>query len=155
MKVIFLEDVAKIARAGDIKEVADGYGRNFLIPKKLAAPASPETTARLEARLKSQANKQFQTEAELVNTAKQLEGKEVIIKAKVGAKDRLYGSVTSADISAELEKITGITVDKRKIELDEPIRELGSFDIAIKLGKNIIPKVKVTVSEEGSSSGAG
>lgn len=155
MKVIFLEDVAKIARAGDIKEVADGYGRNFLIPKKLAAPASPETTARLEAQLKSQANKQFQTEAELVNTAKQLEGKEVIIKAKVGAKDRLYGSVTSADISAELEKITGITIDKRKIELDEPIRELGSFDIAIKLGKNIIPKVKVTVSEEGPSSGAG
>ena len=155
MKVVFLEDVARTAKAGDVKEVADGYARNFLIPRKLAALVSPETTGRLEARLKAQANKQAHIETELAEMANQLEGKEVILKAKVGAKERLYGSITSADIAAELEKTTGITVDKRKIELDEPIRKLGSFDIAIKLDKDILPRVKVIVSEEESDSGAG
>jgi len=149
MKVVFLEDVANIANAGDVKEVADGYGRNFLIPKKLAVLLSPEATAKFEAQRRTQYNKQVQIESELVNMAKQIEGKEVILKAKVGAKDRLYGSITNADIATELEKITGITIDKRKIELDEPIRELGSFDVAVKLGKDIIPKIKVIISEEG------
>ena len=154
MRVIFLEDVANIAKAGEVKEVADGYGRNFLIPKNLAALVSPKTTARLEAQLRAQSNKGVQIDAELVNMAQQIAGKEVVLKAKVGAKDRLYGSITSADIAAELERITGVTVDKRKIELDEPIRELGSFYVAIKLGKDIIPKIKVTVSEEEADSGA-
>ena len=155
MKVVFLEDAAGTAKAGDVKEVADGYARNFLIPRKLAALVSPETTDRLEARLKAQANKQAHIETELAEMAARLDGKEVILKAKVGAKERLYGSITSADIAAELEKTTGITVDKRKIELDEPIRKLGSFDIAIKLDKDILPRVKVIVSEEESDSGAG
>ena len=154
MKVIFLEDVANIAKTGEIKEVADGYGRNFLIPKNLAALVSPETTARLEAQRRSQANKKVQIDSELANIAKQIEGNEITLKAKVGAKDRLYGSITSADIATELEKITGVAIDKRKIELDEPIRELGSFDVAIKLGKDVIPKVKVIVSEEGAKTGA-
>jgi large subunit ribosomal protein L9 len=155
MKVIFLEDVANIAKVGDIKEVADGYGRNFLIPKNLAALVSPETTARLEAQRKSQAKKQSQTETELADMAKQIEGKEVVLKAKVGAKDRLYGSITNADIAAELERATGVAIDKRKIELGEPIRELGSFDIAVKLGKDVIPKIKVIVSEEEAKADAG
>ena len=154
MKVVFLEDVLSIAKAGDVKEVADGYARNYLIPKKLAALVSPETTSRLEAQLKSKTNKQVQLETELSEIANQLEGKEVLLQAKVGAKDRLYGSITSADIAAELEKATGITIDKRKIELDEPIRELGSFDVAIRLGKDTIPKVKVIVSEKEIGSNA-
>ena len=148
MKVIFLEDVANIARAGDIKEVSDGYGRNFLIPKKLAALVSPGMTTRFEAQFKSRVKKQSQTEAELVNIAQQIEDKEVILQAKVGANYRLYGSITSADIATKLETMTGIAIDKRKIELDEPIRELGSFDITIRLGKDILPKIKVTINEE-------
>jgi large subunit ribosomal protein L9 len=155
MKVVFLEDVAGKARAGEVKEVADGYARNYLIPKNLAALASPEATIRLEASLTEQANKQAQAEGELIKMAEQLEGREVTLTAKVGAKNRLYGSITSADIAAELEKTSGITIDKRKIELDEPIRELGSFDIAIRLGKDIMPKVKVTIVEEEASPGAG
>lgn len=155
MKVIFLEDVANIAKSGEVKEVADGYGRNFLIPKNLAALVSSKTTARFEAQLRAQTNKKVQIDAELANIAKQIEGTEVTLKAKVGAKDRLYGSITSADIAAELEKITGVTINKRKIELDEPIRELGSFDVAIKLGKDVTPKVKIIVSEEGAKESAG
>ncbi len=148
MKVVFLEDVPNIAKAGDVKEVADGYGRNFLIPKKLAALVRPEITSRLEAQRREQTKKQEKMEAELARMADQLEGKEIILKAKAGAKERLYGRVTSADIAAALERTTGITVDKRKIELAEPIRELGSFDVAIRLAKDVIPKIKVTVGEE-------
>jgi len=155
MKVIFLKDVPGIAKAGNIKDVADGHARNYLIPKKLAALASPEFISRCEARLQSETNKQAQLETELTETAEQLEGKEILLHAKVGAKDRLYGSITSADIVAELEKLTGIAVDKRKIELHEPIRELGSFDIGIRLGKDTIPKIRVVVSEEETDSSDG
>ena len=150
MKVVFLEDVPKVAKAGEIKEVADGYGRNFLIPKKLAALVAPGVTNRLEAQRRAQAKKQAQIEAELVELAKKLAGKEVILKAKAGAKDRLYGRVTSADIAAELKKAFGVAVDKRKLELAEPIRQLGSYEVLIKLGKDIMPKIRVTVTEEGA-----
>lgn len=152
MKVVFLKDVSKIAKAGDVKEVADGYGRNFLIPKKLAALVNPGAASQIEAQLRAEAKKQVQIEADIAQIASQLEGKEVILKAKVGAKDRLFGSITSADIASELEKTSGIIVDRRKIELDEPIRQLGSFSLAIRLAKDIIPKIKVTVVEEEESS---
>jgi len=85
---------------------------------------------------------------ELKELASQLEGREVSLKAKAGAKDKLYGSITSADIATELNNATGLDIDKRKIELDEPIRQLGSYEIAIKLGKDIVPKIRVTVTEE-------
>ena len=148
MKVIFLQDVPNVAKAGEMKEVADGYGRNFLIPKKLALLASPSAVSTIEAQLKTKAGNQEQVEAELVELANQLEGREVILKAKAGAKDRLYGSITSADIATELEGIAGLAIDKRKIELAEPIRQLGSYEVAIRLGKDIVPKIRVSVTEE-------
>ena len=148
MKVIFLQDVPNVARAGEIKEVADGYGRNFLIPKKLAILARLSALSTTETQLKTKTKNQEQIEAELVELANQLEGKEVILKARVGAKDRLYGSITSADIAAELESAAGLAIDKRKIELAEPIRQLGSYEVAIRLGKDIVPKIRVSVTEE-------
>jgi large subunit ribosomal protein L9 len=144
MKVVFLQDVPNVAKAGEIKEVAAGYGRNFLIPRKLAALASPQAMSQVETGGKAQAR----TDGELVELAQQLEGKEVSLKAHAGAKERLYGSITSADIAAELESATGIVVDKRKIELDKPIHQLGSYELTVKLGKDITPKIKVNVIEE-------
>jgi len=85
--------------------------------------------------------------------AKQLEGQEIVLKARAGAKDRLYGAITNADIAEELEKSAGLVVDKRKIELDEPIREVGSYEIAIRLTKDIIPKIKLKVMEEEKEEG--
>lgn len=155
MKVVFLEDVAGTAKTGDVKEVADGYARNYLIPNKLAALLSSKTSSQVEAQLKAKVKKQAQAEADLAEIAAQLNGREVFLKAKVGAKERLYGSITSADIAAELENITGITVDKRKIELAEPIRELGTFDVPVRLGKDAIPEIKVTISEMEAEKGAG
>ncbi len=146
MRVIFLEDVPNVARAGEIKEVANGYGRNFLIPKKLALLANSPVTSQIQVQPKLTA--QDQTEDELVKLANQLEGREVTLKARVGAKDRLYGSVTNADIVAELQNIAGVAVDKRKVELVEPIRQLGSYEVAIRLARDIVPKIKVTVTAE-------
>ena len=151
MKVVFLQDVPKVAKAGEIKEVADGYGRNFLIPKKLALLANSPALSAMETQLKIKARSQDQEEAELVELAHQLEGKEITLKARVGAKEHLYGSITSADITAELQNTTGLVVDKRKVELAEPIRQLGSYEVAVRLAKDIIPKIKVTVIEEETS----
>ncbi len=148
MKVVFLQDVPNVARAGEIKEVANGYGRNFLIPRKLALLARSESINTMGAQLEVKAHSQVQTEAELLEMANHLNGREVILEAKTGAKDRLYGSITAADIAAELENATGLAVDKRKIELDEPIRQLGSYEVAIRLDKDIVPKIRVTVSKK-------
>ncbi len=155
MKVVFLEDFRGGAKAGDVKEVADGYARNFLIPRKIAAMASPKATSEMEAQLKSQSNRQAQVDAELAEMASKLEGQQIEFKTKVGAKDRLYGSITNADIAGELEKATGIAVDKRKIELEKPIHKLGSFDITVKLGKDAQPIIKVIVAGEEPEKNAG
>ncbi len=148
MKVVFLEDVPDVAETGEIKEVAAGYARNFLIPKKLAIMADARATHIVEVQLKKKARLQAETEAEMRELAKQLEGQKIALKARAGAKERLYGSITNADIAEELSKSAGLVVDKRKIELDEPIREVGSYEIAIRLTKDIIPKIKLTVKEE-------
>jgi large subunit ribosomal protein L9 len=144
MRVVFLQDVPSVARAGEVKEVADGYARNFLIPRKLALLARPQALSQLETREIAEVGE----DAELTALAEQLEGKEVSIKAKAGVKGKLYGSITSADIAAELKNSTGLDIDKRKIEMEEPIHHLGSYEVAIRLGKDILPKIRVSVTEE-------
>jgi large subunit ribosomal protein L9 len=145
MKVIFLKSVPDLARAGEIKEVADGYARNYLIPQGLARLASPDAINTLEMQRDRIAKEEAKLEAEMGELAGQLDGKEITLIAKAGAKDRLYGAVTSADIAAELEKVTGIVIDKRKIALSEPIRQLGSYNIVIKLAGSVTPGIKVSV----------
>ncbi len=140
MKVIFLEDVPNVAKAGDIKEVADGYGRNYLLPKKLALVSKPGAVAAVKAQIEARA----ETE-KMKKLAAEIDGKEITFKVKMGAKDRMHGSITAANIATELKDIIGQAIDKRKIELAEPIKQLGSYDIAIKLAKGIEPKIKVNV----------
>ena len=148
MKVIFLQDVPNVARAGEIKEVANGYGRNFLIPQKLALLAKHRVTNMVEAQSRIKVQNQAESQAKLVELAHQLEGEEITLKARAGAKDRLYGSITTADIATELQNSAGLVVDKKKIELAEPIRQLGSYEVAIRLAKDIVPKIKIRVVEE-------
>jgi len=150
MRVIFVQDVPNVARAGEIKEVANGYGRNFLIPRKLALLARSEAINIVGTQLKLKARSQAQTEAELLELANLLNGREVILEARTGGKDRLYGSITTADIAAALKKAVGITVDKRKIELEQSIRQIGSYEVTIRLAKDIAPQIRVTVSEKGT-----
>ena len=148
MKVIFLQDVPNVAKVGEIKEVANGYGRNFLIPQKLASLAKPGSTNTVEAQSRVKAKNQAEDQAKLVELANHLDGSEVTLKARVGAKERLYGSITTADIAAELQSSAGLVVDKKKIELAEPIRHLGSYEVAIRLAKDIVPQIRVRVIEE-------
>ncbi|MEE9365516.1 MAG: 50S ribosomal protein L9 [Dehalococcoidales bacterium] len=148
MKVVFIEDVPNVAETGEIKDVADGYGRNYLIPRKLAVLADARATQIVETRKRRKARIEAETEAEMRELAKQLEGLDIVIKAKAGAKDRLYGSITNADIAEEVSKSAGLEIDKRKIELEKPIHETGSYDIPIRLTKDIIPRVKLSVIEE-------
>jgi large subunit ribosomal protein L9 len=140
MKVIFLEDVKNVAKAGEVKEVTDGYGRNFLLPKKLAVVSKPGAVAVVKAQIEAKA----ETE-KMKKLAAELDGKEVTFKVKMGAKDRMHGSITAANISTELQDLIGQPVDKRKIELAEPIKQVGEYEIVIKLLKGIEPKIKVNV----------
>lgn len=141
MKVIFLEDLPGVAFAGETKEVANGYARNYLLPKKLAAVARPGIENIVAAR-------QAKIEAHLADMAGKIEGVEINLKAKAGSKDRLYGAVTTADIAAELSATTGLHIDKKRIELAKPIHQLGSYDVSVRLGKDAVPTIKVNVARE-------
>lgn len=150
MKVVFLQNVHNVARAGEIRDVADGYARNYLIPRQLAAQADPRRMNVIEARVKATALIAAETEEEMTELASRLDSQEIVLKARAGVKDHLYGSVTSADIAAEIENVTGCVVDKRKIELENPIRQLGSYEVPIRLAKDTVPTILVTVVEEES-----
>ena len=126
MKVVFLEDVPNLAKTGEIKEVADGYGRNFLIPQKLAMLVSASSSHIAEVQLKKKARQQAQFEAEMIELANQLEGKEVILKARSGTKDKLYGSITSADVASEL------SLFRRPFHCpDSPVTDREHPDVAV------------------------
>ncbi len=150
MKVVFLQDVHNVARGGDIKDVADGYARNYLIPKQLAAQADPKMMNVIEARVKVSARIAAQTESEMLELAGLLDSQEITLKARSGVEGRLYGSVTPADIAAEIEKATNCVIDKRKIELENPIRHLGNYEVPIRLAREIVPTIIQTVVEEES-----
>jgi large subunit ribosomal protein L9 len=137
--------VPDVALAGEAKEVADGYGRNYLLPKKLAILANSAASNIVEAQLKKVAVKRAQVAAEMTEVAKKLDGVEVTLKAKVGEKERLYGSITGADIADGLGSSTGLVIDKRKIELEEPIRQLGSYEVTVRFTHDIAAVIKLTV----------
>ena len=148
MKVIFTEDVPNVAKSGQMKEVTDGYARNYLIPRKLAVFANSGTIKAMATKMEARVKADAQAEIEMKELGESLNGREIFIEAKSGGKERLYGSVTNADIAAELEKATGLEVDKRKIKLLETIDQLGTYDVEIRLSKDIAPKIKVTVTEK-------
>jgi large subunit ribosomal protein L9 len=140
MKVVFLQDVPNVGSAGQIKEVADGYGRNYLLPKKLALVSTPHNISTVKARTENRA----ETE-KIRKIAEEIDAKELTIKVKMGARDKMHGSITAANIAAELKNLTGQEVDKRKIELEDSIKSLGVYEIAIKLAKDIEPKIKLNI----------
>jgi large subunit ribosomal protein L9 len=147
MKVIFLKDVPK-GKRGEIKEVADGYARNFLFPKGMALPATPSATKEAKLLLDKKVEHQDRQHEEQSKIAQELEGKELHFKAKAGAKGRLHGSITSSNIAEELSRLTGLEIDKKKVEIDEPLHQLGSHEVVINLGTGSEAKIKVIIEEE-------
>ncbi len=140
MKVVFLADVPNVAKAGDEKTVADGYGRNYLLPKNLAVVSQPGAMMTIKAKIEAKA----ETE-KFKKLAQEIEGKVITFKVKMGAKERMHGSITAANVATELQELLGQAIDKRKIDLAESIKQLGSYEIPIKLVKGIEPKIKVNV----------
>ena len=145
MKIVFLQDVPNVASAGTVKEVANGYARNFLFPKKLAVLATPVELQKLDARREADARRQSTLEQGAEALAQVLEALTVALRVRAGTKGRIYGSVTSAAIAKEIKRISGHVIDKHTIELEEPIRELGSHQVSIRLTKNVIATVNVLV----------
>ena len=145
MKVIFIEDVPKIARVGQTRDVADGFARNYLLPRKLAVIAGSQAAVAIQSQLEKKIKQRELEDAEMAKLAEKIEGTEITIKARVGESEKLYGSVTGADVAEELAKSAGHDIDKKKIEMAEPIRQLGTHDVTVRFVHDITAVVKVNV----------
>jgi large subunit ribosomal protein L9 len=148
MKIVLREDVRGLGVAGDVKDVADGYARNFLIPRRLAAPATEGALKNVEAQRAAAAKRQAQLDAEARALAARLSNTTVTLKARVGGQDRLYGSITTADIATALSRELGTTIDRRKLVLEEPIRELGTHTVPVHLAHEVTASLTVRVEAE-------
>lgn len=148
MKVILLDKVKGHGEKGDVVNVSDGYARNFLLPRNLAVEATPSNMKVLEQQNKAKKEKQQQELEEAKKLAKKIEKITVEIKAKSGEGGRLFGSVTSKDITEIVKKKHGIEIDRRKLVLPEPIRDLGVRSLEVKVYPSVVAKLKVHVTEE-------
>jgi len=151
VKVIFVDDVPNVAKVGQTKDVADGYARNFLFPRKLAVLANSNAAAMIEAHLKKLVKQHAVEEAQMAELARKITGLEITLRAKVGENDKLYGSITGADISESLSKAAGVMIDKKHIALAEPIKMAGTSDVTIKFMHEISAVIKVNVVDENAT----
>ncbi len=149
MKVIFLQDVKGKGKKGEVKDVAEGYARNFLIPRGLAEPATPSNMKKLEQQKKAVQKKEEQEKAEAQQLKEKMEALKLTIQAKAGEGGKLFGSITSKQIAEELKKHHKIEIDRRKMQLDEPIRTLGVTEVPIKLHPDVQAVLRVQVIEQG------
>jgi large subunit ribosomal protein L9 len=145
MKVVLLKDVKNIGKRDEILNVSDGYARNFLFPQKLAAEATPGTLKEIERKRAAQDAREAERKAEAEAKAALLKNKVVTLEVKCGDKGRLYGSVTAAEVAEALEKQHGIQVDKRKLDIGDPIREVGVRDITVWLYSGVTTPMKLNV----------
>lgn len=150
MEVILKEDIESLGHRGDIVKVADGYGRNYLLPKKLAMQATAANKAVIEQMKASAVRRSAKEKSEAELLVAQLDALALVFERKVGEAEHLFGSVTSADIAHELEH-KGFTIDRRKVQLDEPLKQIGEFLIPVKLHREVTAHVKVTVKGEGAA----
>jgi large subunit ribosomal protein L9 len=148
MKVILREDVKGLGAAGEVKDVADGYARNYLIPRRLAVPATPAALKEVAAQQAAAARRQAQREAEARALAARLANMTLTLRARVGAQGRLYGAVTAADIADALGRELGVPFDRRRLVLEEPIRELGTHTVPVHLARDITASLTVRVEPE-------
>jgi large subunit ribosomal protein L9 len=147
MEVILREDVDKLGHRGQMVKVAAGYARNFLLPQRLAVTATESNKKIVEQERQAHLRKDAKLESEAQDLAKLVSGVAVTISQKAGENDQLFGSVTSKDIAEALEK-QGYSIDRRKIHLDDPIKQLGEHIVSVRLHKNVAVDVKVHVTKE-------
>ncbi len=148
MKVILTEEVQNLGEAGTIKEVANGYARNYLLPRGLAKAATPGMVKVVEERKAAEARRVTKAEDENRALAAQIEQQSLTFTVRVGKQGRLYGSITSADIANALSQQIGQTIDRRKVDLTDNIHSVGTYEVAVKLVGRLAPKVKVVVQSD-------
>jgi large subunit ribosomal protein L9 len=149
MRLFFLQDVPGQGEAGEIRDVAAGYARNYLIPRGLAVAATQAAIAEAKAAAAAREKREARLREATLTLAQRLAGTPVTIKAKVGAQDRLYGSVTNADIAAAISALADEPIDRRRVELEAPLRQVGSYEVPVRLAKYVVPVVTVVVEPEG------
>jgi large subunit ribosomal protein L9 len=149
LRVVFLDDVDGVARAGEIKNVADGYARNFLLPRKLAAAASTTTMQQAEKRAKALAKEQEKIDEAAQLIAGKLTGAPLVIEAKAGDQGRLFGSVTASDIAELVSAQVGSKLEHRQVALGTPIKEVGTYEVSVSLTRNVKAQLTVLVKGEG------
>ena len=147
MEVILKEDVPKLGNRGEVVKVAEGYGRNFLLPRKLAIEANAANKAVIEQMKAAAVRRSAKEKSEAEELSKQFDGLEVSFTRKSGENDQLFGSVTAGDIAEALEK-KSFHIDRRKIQLHEPLKTVGEFIVPIKLHKDVTTHLKVLVGKE-------
>src|SRR5215203_5686012 len=150
MRVLLLKDVYKLGHAGDIKKVADGYGRNFLIPQRLATLATAAAVKQAETLRQNAAITRSKLNAELSGVAEKLNGLVVDFAVKAGDTGKLYGSVTTSQITEEIKKLTGLEIDRRNVG-HQPLREIGEFKVPVRLTPDLIPNITVILHREGEA----
>ena len=148
MEVILRQDVDKLGRRGDVVKVAEGFGRNYLLPRNLALQVTDANKAMIAKERKAYDVRAAKEKAEFESVAQRIASLRFIAPRKVGEHDVLYGSVTSGDI-AEFLRAKGIEIDKRKVQLDEPIKKLGEHEVDIKLHPEVVARLRVLVTKEG------
>jgi large subunit ribosomal protein L9 len=147
MEVILREDIEKLGTRGEVVKVASGYARNFLLPRKLAVAANDSNKKIVEQERQAHLRKDAKVQADAAELGKLMSSVEIIIAQKAGENDQLFGSVTAADIVVALEK-QGYSIDRRKVALEEPIKTLGDFKVAIRLHKDVSVELPVHVVKE-------
>jgi large subunit ribosomal protein L9 len=150
MEVILKEDVMKLGSRGDVVKVAEGYGRNFLLPRKLAIEATSGNKKVVEQMRAAGLRRSAKEKAQAEELSKQFDGLSVSFQRRSGENDQLFGSVTSSDIAEALEK-KGFTLDRRKIQIHEPLKSVGEFTIPVKLHKDVSAHLKVVIEKEAVS----
>jgi large subunit ribosomal protein L9 len=148
MKVVFLQEVLGTAVPGEVKEVKDGFARNYLLPRGLAIPATKDALQRAEALAKKEEKRQAQLDAEANKLIEKLGGQKITIRARVGEQGRLYGSVTAADVAEKLSEMLGTEFDRRRVLLYTPIREAGAKLVTLRLTRNVSHQIEVEVEPE-------
>jgi large subunit ribosomal protein L9 len=148
MEVLLLEDVERLGLAGDIKRVADGYARNYLFPRGLAVIVTPGAIKQAEKQRKATVRREAKALSEAQALAQVLDGRTVTFQARAGELDRLYGSITNANIAEALEEQIDQEVDRRKIDLEEPLKELGTHAVTIRLAAEAEAKITVIIERE-------
>ena len=150
MKVVLIDEAPGLGIAGDVRDVKDGYARNFLIPKGLAVLATPQELARADARKKAEIERRTKLNLEMESVGERLSEERLLIPVRVGPGGRLYGSVTSAEIADAVNEAMGVEIDRRAVQLAQPIRELGHHQAPVRLAPDVIPSVTITVYQEGT-----